>query len=54
MKNKTPFLKRMRESRLFWPLVALALILIVDAIFAPVSLRSASWMVIFTGISSML
>ena len=35
MKNKTPFLKRMRESRLFWPLVALALILIADAIFAP-------------------
>jgi galactofuranose transport system permease protein len=35
MKNKTPLLKRMRESRLFWPLVAMALILIVDAIFAP-------------------
>ena len=28
-------LKRFRESRLFWPLVALALILIMDAIFAP-------------------
>jgi ribose/xylose/arabinose/galactoside ABC-type transport system permease subunit len=35
MKNKTPLLKRIRESRLFWPLVALALILIVDAIFHP-------------------
>jgi galactofuranose transport system permease protein len=35
MKNNTPFLKRMRENRLFWPLVALALILIADAIFAP-------------------
>lgn len=35
MRNKTPFLKRMRESRLFWPLVALALILLADAIFAP-------------------
>ena len=35
MKNKTPLLKRMRESRLFWPLVAMALILIIDAIFAP-------------------
>jgi simple sugar transport system permease protein len=35
MKNNTPLLKRIRESRLFWPLVALALIFIVDAIFAP-------------------
>jgi galactofuranose transport system permease protein len=35
MKNKVPLFKRIRESRLFWPIVALALILIVDAIFAP-------------------
>ena len=35
MKNKDPLLKRIRENRLFWPLVALALILITDAIFAP-------------------
>src|SRR4030042_6431089 len=35
MKNKDPLLKRVRENRLFWPLVALALILITDAIFAP-------------------
>ena len=35
MKNNIPMLKRIRESRLFWPLVALALILITDAIFAP-------------------
>lgn len=35
MKNSTPFLKRVRESRLFWPLVALALILLMDVIFAP-------------------
>jgi simple sugar transport system permease protein len=34
MKNK-PFLKRVRESSLFWPLVALALIFIFDAFFAP-------------------
>jgi galactofuranose transport system permease protein len=34
MKN-IPLLKRIRENRLFWPLVALALILIFDAIFAP-------------------
>jgi simple sugar transport system permease protein len=33
--KKTPFFKRVRESRLFWPLAALALILIFDAIFAP-------------------
>lgn len=35
MKNNVTLLKRVRESRLFWPLVALALILITDAIFAP-------------------
>ncbi len=35
MKTKTPILKRIREHRLFWPLVALSLILIADAIFAP-------------------
>ena len=35
MKNNTPFFKRMRESRLFWPLVALVLILTTDAIFEP-------------------
>jgi galactofuranose transport system permease protein len=35
MKNNIPLLKRVRESRLFWPLVALALILLTDAIFAP-------------------
>jgi len=34
MKN-TPLLKRIRENRLFWPLVALALILVFDSIFAP-------------------
>jgi len=35
MKNNSPLIKRVRENRLFWPLVALALILIADAIFAP-------------------
>jgi simple sugar transport system permease protein len=35
MKNNTALLKRIRESRLFWPLVALALILVTDAIFVP-------------------
>jgi ribose/xylose/arabinose/galactoside ABC-type transport system permease subunit len=35
MKNNTPLLERIRQNRLFWPLVALALILVVDAIFAP-------------------
>ena len=35
MKNNTPLFKRIRENRIFWPLVALALILIADAIFAP-------------------
>jgi ribose/xylose/arabinose/galactoside ABC-type transport system permease subunit len=35
MKNNTPLFKRMRENRLFWPLVALALIFIFNAIFSP-------------------
>lgn len=35
MKNNPDFFKRFRESRVFWPFVALALILIIDAIFAP-------------------
>ena len=35
MNKKDPLLKRIRESRLFWPLVALALILVTDVIFAP-------------------
>jgi simple sugar transport system permease protein len=35
MKIKLPLFERIRENRLFWPLVALALILVVDAIFAP-------------------
>jgi len=35
MKNSDTLFKRMRESRLFWPLVALILIFIFDAIFAP-------------------
>jgi ribose/xylose/arabinose/galactoside ABC-type transport system permease subunit len=35
MKNNPNFFKRFRESRVFWPLVALVLILIMDAIFAP-------------------
>jgi len=35
MKNKTSFLKRVRENRLFWPLVAMVLILLMDVIFAP-------------------
>ena len=34
MKNN-PLLNRIRESRLFWPLVALGLIFAFDAIFAP-------------------
>jgi galactofuranose transport system permease protein len=33
--KKSPFLKRVRESRLFWPLLALGLIFLFDAIFAP-------------------
>jgi len=35
MKDILPWLKRIRENRLFWPLVAWALILLVDAVFAP-------------------
>lgn len=35
MKKHTPIFKRIRESNLFWPLLALGLILIVDAIFQP-------------------
>ncbi len=35
MKNNAPVFKRIRESRLFWPLVALVLILLMDALFAP-------------------
>jgi len=35
MKNFPLFIKRIRESRLFWPLVAWALILLVDAVFSP-------------------
>ncbi len=35
MNNKPPLLKRMRESRLFWPLTALCLLLLVDLIFLP-------------------
>jgi simple sugar transport system permease protein len=33
--KKTPFLEKFRKSRLFWPLVALVIILIFDAIYAP-------------------
>src|SRR5512147_953938 len=33
--KKKPVLHRIRESRLFWPLVALALILLMDVTFAP-------------------
>ena len=33
--NKTPLLTRMRESQLFWPVVALALIFLFDALFEP-------------------
>ena len=35
MKKNTPLPKRIRESQLFWPLIALFLLLLVDAIFAP-------------------
>jgi ribose/xylose/arabinose/galactoside ABC-type transport system permease subunit len=35
MKKTVPLINRIRENRLFWPIFALALILIVDAIFAP-------------------
>lgn len=33
--KKSPFLKQIRESRLFWPVVALGLIFLFDAIYAP-------------------
>ncbi len=33
--KKRAFLKRVRENRLFWPLIALALIFIFDAFYAP-------------------
>lgn len=33
--TKTPFFKRMRDSRLFWPLVAWVIILVFDAILEP-------------------
>ena len=35
MKNNPNLFKRFRESHVFWPLVAMALILLMDAIFAP-------------------
>lgn len=35
MNNKTPLLKRIRESLLFWPLVAWIIILLLDVIFQP-------------------
>jgi len=35
MKNNPNLFKRFRESHVFWPLVAMALILLTDAIFAP-------------------
>lgn len=35
MKNNIPLIKQIRENRLFWPLVALALIFIFNAIFSP-------------------
>jgi simple sugar transport system permease protein len=35
MRDNAAFFRRIRESRLFWPLAALALILLTDAIFAP-------------------
>ena len=35
MKNNPDFFKRFRESRIFWPLVAMVLILLTDALFAP-------------------
>jgi galactofuranose transport system permease protein len=38
MKSK-PILKRIRENRLFWPIVALALILTFDAFYAPTFFR---------------
>jgi simple sugar transport system permease protein len=33
--NKTPLFKRFRESRLFWPIIAWLIILIIDVIFEP-------------------
>src|SRR5262245_21313297 len=35
MNNTNPLFERIRGNRLFWPLVALASILIADAIFEP-------------------
>jgi ribose/xylose/arabinose/galactoside ABC-type transport system permease subunit len=35
MKNNPNLFKRFRESHIFWPIVAMALILLADAIFAP-------------------
>jgi len=35
MKNNPNLFKRFRESHVFWPIVAMALILVIDAIFAP-------------------
>ncbi len=35
MNHKPPLMKRVRESKIFWPVVAFLLLLIVDAIFAP-------------------
>jgi len=35
MKNSPSLIRRFRESRLFWPLVAWVLILVIDAIFLP-------------------
>src|ERR1044071_1079635 len=35
MKQQTPVLKRIRESRLLWPLVAWVIILVFDAIVEP-------------------
>jgi ribose/xylose/arabinose/galactoside ABC-type transport system permease subunit len=35
MKNNVPLIKRFRENQMFWPVVALFLILLIDAIFAP-------------------
>ena len=35
MNKNTPLFKRFRESQLFWPVIALVLLLIVDGIFQP-------------------
>lgn len=35
MKNTAPLFERARENKLFWPLIALASIFVVDAIFEP-------------------